>query len=71
MAAYSCPCGTVIDQDDPKVFLATVDSHDCVYHPAVRSTPEPASKHWAGVVETLLFVVLVIGLCIACGVVWR
>lgn len=67
MSRFSCPCGLEADvpADEMLVFVA---AHDCPHHKATLVPDPPKSAHqaWAGVVELLLFILLVLGVCGFC-----
>lgn len=67
MSRFSCPCGLEADVP-PDEMLDFVDRHECPHHrPSLRPLqPKTASQSWAGVAESLLFVVLILGVCSLC-----
>ena len=66
MSRFSCPCGLEVEVDAHEM-LDFVKAHDCAFHTAVPDQPQPAGNAWAGVATSLLFVVLVLGVCVVCG----
>jgi hypothetical protein len=66
MGRFSCPCGLEADVD-PAEMLDFVNSHSCAYHKAAPAPAKSTGTAWAGVAESALLVLLLLGLCVACG----